>query len=613
MRATTGDLRPIRYNLRMNRRPLNLIRSGPFAKCLSVVAALFFAAPAAHALEPDEVVVLYNTQSPTSLMIARRYLMARRIPLKNLVQISCPPAETISELWYRTKIVPDIKQQLADKQLDSDKPGNIAVKCIVTTTDVPLRIAAYEPTPLEHEEVLILQKRLDDTLDRLEQDVQAYNQIALEPSTATAPATDTAPATTTTKPVRPTLDALAAELNTAASGAARRLARLPEAQRTDAVTRFAAIQERVTGLNGLLNILAVPPDSPNAAAAQRLLNAKRAELTESRAQYAALVPKKNSPRIRTEMLNERERAEGLAGLIKEINEQISFLQPTNTESCFDNELTMLFAPEDYPRTNWLANPKFIDAYTTFNRMAKQPGGVLSRTLMVSRIDGPDVKTVEAMIDTTLKVEAQGLSGKIYLDARGLRGTDPYSLFDADLRRAADWLKSHTTMDVFLDDKPELIKAADSPDCALYCGWYSVRNFQDSVQPVPGAVGYHVASYEMTSLHNPGETGWVPNLLKKGFCGTLGPTDEPYLDAFPKPSEFFPLLLSGQFTQGEVWQITEPWLSWRVGYVGDPLYNPFKAHPQVKLRDLLEHPVLRYAFDDLGRSPPEDPATPPKAP
>jgi len=561
---------------------------------------------AVRALDPAEVVVLFNTRSNSSLMVARHYMMARKIPLKNLIPITCDASENISEAQYRTVVLPQIRQQLAEKQLDSDKPGNVIIKCLVTTTDVPLRITGYEPTPLERDEVLALQKRLDETTDQLVQDVEAYNRIASAPPPAAQPpasAPSTAPATAASAPARPTLEALAAQLNNAASAAARRLEHLPETERTDAIAKFVATQERVTGLTGLLTVLAVPPDSPNAATATRLLAAKRAELTHAREQYAALVPQKNSPRIRTEMLNERQKAEGEVGLVKEIQDQIHFLQPANTESCFDNELTLLFAPQDYPRTNWLANPKFIDAFPTLNRMAQDPRGLLTRTLMVSRIDGPDVATTLAMIDTTLKVEAQGLDGKIYLDARGLRGTDPYSLFDADLRRASDWLKAHTSMDVLLDDKPELIKAADSPECALYCGWYSVHNFQDSVQAVPGAVGYHVASFEMTSLHNANETGWVPNLLKHGFCGTLGPTDEPFLDAFPKPSEFFPLLLSGQFTQGEVWQITEPWLSWRVGYVGDPLYNPFKAHPRVKVEDLLQHPVLRYAFDDLGRSPP----------
>ena len=122
------------------------------------------------------------------------------------------------------------------------------------------------------------------------------------------------------------------------------------------------------------------------------------------------------------------------------------------------------------------------------------------------------------------------------------------------------------------------------------------------------MGYHVASFEMPTLHDPKETGWVVNLLNRGFCGTLGATDEPYLPSFPKPSLFFPLLLSGQFTQGEVWELTAPMVSWRVGFVGDPLYNPYKSHPRVKTEDLLAHVVLRNAYTVLDRRPPAMPVT-----
>jgi len=222
------------------------------------------------------------------------------------------------------------------------------------------------------------------------------------------------------------------------------------------------------------------------------------------------------------------------------------------------------------------------------------------TLLVCRLDGSTVAKVEEMIDTGLKVEEKGLEGKMYLDARGLRGTDAYAIYDADLRRTAEWMKQHSTMETVLEDTGNLLAAKEAPQAAVYCGWYSLRNYQDSCQWVKGAVGYHVASFEMMALHDPKEMGWVVNLLNRGFCGTLGPTDEPYLQSFPKPSLFFPLLLSGEFTQGEVWEVTTPMLSWRQGYVGDPLYNPFKAKPRVKVEDLRNDPVLRKAFEILGR-------------
>jgi uncharacterized protein (TIGR03790 family) len=211
-----------------------------------------------------------------------------------------------------------------------------------------------------------------------------------------------------------------------------------------------------------------------------------------------------------------------------------------------------------------------------------------------------------MIDTTIATEKKGLEGKLYLDARGMHGTDAYAIYDADIRKAADWVKSNSTMEVVLDDGPGFFEAKNCPNAALYCGWYSLHQYLDSCQWVPGAVGYHVASFEMMTLHNPKESGWVTNLLQRGFCGTLGPTAEPYLTSFPKPSQFFPLLLCGEFTQGEVWEVTAPMTSWRQGYVGDPLYNPFKVKPRVTVQTIKADAVLRNALTILRGS--DAPAT-----
>ena len=44
----------------------------------------------------------------------------------------------------------------------------------------------------------------------------------------------------------------------------------------------------------------------------------------------------------------------------------------------------------------------------------------------------------------------------------------------------------------------------------------------------------------------------------------------------------------------------PFASWRTAYVGDPLYNPFKVHPRVKVETLKSDAILRNAFEILGR-------------
>jgi uncharacterized protein (TIGR03790 family) len=150
------------------------------------------------------------------------------------------------------------------------------------------------------------------------------------------------------------------------------------------------------------------------------------------------------------------------------------------------------------------------------------------------------------------------------------------------------LKEKTTLKLIVDDGPEVLRADAVPEMALYCGWYSLRKYVPAFQFIrPGAVGYHVASFEMVSLRMPGEQGWVANLLRDGIGGTLGAVAEPYLGAFPNPDDFFPLLLTGKFTLAEVYWKTTPTLSWRMALVGDPLYRPYMVNPALKLEDLPE--------------------------
>ena len=75
------------------------------------------------------------------------------------------------------------------------------------------------------------------------------------------------------------------------------------------------------------------------------------------------------------------------------------------------------------------------------------------------------------------------------------------------------------------------------------------------------------------------------MLQNGVAATLGAVNEPYLHAFPLPEDFFALLLTGRFTLAECYWKTVPEVSWRMTLIADPLYNPFKLHPQVSIRDL----------------------------
>ncbi len=566
----------------------------PLQKPLLTCALLLLSVTPARALNPTDIAVICNTRNAQSLSIAQYYMHARDIPHDHLIGIDCTDGERISEANYRLNVLPQINKALKDHHFDDKN-----IKCLVTTWGVPLTIEAAQIDANTQQEIAADQKLLASVLDDLRAQVAAYDALATEP--LTPPAQTNPAATPATAPAASHADEQAAlhvviqQLNTAANAAARRLSALPDTERPLVVDQLMKLQMKVAGINGCLSIFRVSDDSPTASLGYARRNDWQTELNSLNARLEELAKLKPTKQSRQETFDLQARARGLVGEASQIESTLSDLTPEETEAAFDNELSLLFADQSYPRFRWIVNANSLDLYQTLKKLPQFP-----RPLIVAPHDGTAIDEVIRMIDTTLKVEKTGLEGKIYLDARGLHGTDAYSAYDADIRRAADWLKSNAAIDVVLDDNPALLQAKDCPNAALYCGWYSLDHFVDSCQWVPGAVGYHVASLEMMSLKNPTEPGWVPNLLKHGLCGTLGAVSEPYLTAFPKPSQFFPLLLSGEFTQGEVWEVTMPFASWRIAYVGDPLYNPYKVHPRVKIETLKSDTVLRNAFEILGR-------------
>lgn len=266
---------------------------------------------------------------------------------------------------------------------------------------------------------------------------------------------------------------------------------------------------------------------------------------------------------------------GLGSEITLLHLKLGELQGKDTLAAVDSELSLIFI-SGYPLTGWIPNPEFI-----YNR--ERFSDYIGRIFMVSRLDGPTPELAEGLVRTAIEVEHTGLSGNVYLDARGKTGQDAYGRFDEDIRRTAKILRKGE-LRVVLDNESRLFRRGEAPAAALYCGWYSHKNYVDAFQWSKGAVGYHVASSEAVSLHNPKRKYWVKSMIERGVIGSIGPVAEPYLIAFPPPSLFFPLLMSGKYTLVEVFAMTNPFISWRMILVGDPLYNPFRDHPAFVFKD-----------------------------
>ncbi|HEY1376575.1 MAG TPA: TIGR03790 family protein [Gemmataceae bacterium] len=322
----------------------------------------------------------------------------------------------------------------------------------------------------------------------------------------------------------------------------------------------------------------IKPDLDAAAAEVKKLTNSITFLKEDvqkdpKSPLAPLIPEKEA-----ELKEARQKLSGL-------EERVRLLTHDESTAAVDSELMLLWI-DNYPLARWVVNPLYWQNPASRRR---------SPVLMTARLDAQTPDMAKRLVDDALRAEATGLAGKVYVDARGIKydpKADPagtgYGGYDESFREAAHLLQGPAKMDVFLENTEELFPAGACTDCALYCGWYALKNYRPCCKFVPGAIAWHLASLEMTSLRNPGKE-WAGNLLRDGAAVTLGPVAEPYTVGFPKPEEFFGFLVTGEYTVVECYARTQLLTSWMGCLVGDPLYNPYGRSPRLKSWEVLPSP------------------------
>lgn len=274
--------------------------------------------------------------------------------------------------------------------------------------------------------------------------------------------------------------------------------------------------------------------------------------------------------------------------IRTLEERQKVLMHVESQASVDSELMLLWW-EGYPLARWMMNP----LYWQFPDRARAGAPPV---MMTARLDGPSPAIAKRLVQDAVEIEKHGgLTGKVYVDARGIpfdaekdRAGTGYGGYDQSFREMAQILRDQAKMDVTLDDHETLFPIRSCFDCAIYAGWYAVQNYQECCKLRTGSIAWHLASFEAVSLRHPGRQ-WAGNLLIDGACATIGPVAEPYTIAFPKPAEFFSLLVTGKYTLVECYAQTTMLTSWMMVIVGDPLYNPFGKSPRLKSYEIQPSP------------------------
>jgi uncharacterized protein (TIGR03790 family) len=531
---------------------------------IACVLVLATAAGAGAQLKPDEVGVIAMSASANSRRLAEHYLEARGIPANQLLLLDGTPGDEMSREEWELKARPAIHRWLTAHGFDTK------IRCLVTCFDVPLRIGRRS----ENEPVAVARKEhLSRTREHYVRQVGSLIQI-LDSLASNQRPPDRPPL-----PASVPLQELTGAFNAAFKAAEQRMQALGPVEKQRPV---AVVLEKCFVVGGGVNVLTRSLTSqaerkqltPELTQRLEVLKGQLAGLQEG---LQALLALPDNTARDVQVLGLLQRAGGLLGSLQWIDHERELLQKNETYASFDSELSLIYWP-DYPLFRWQPNLMHYN-YDSL-------GPARRATLMVSRLAAPTIELAMKLVDTAIAVEKTGLSGKVYLDARGFdyvpksdqRGT--YAEYDQSLRDLADRLHKHTKLVAVLDNKAEMFPPGACPDAALYCGWYSLGKYVDAFGWRPGAVGYHLASMEAQTLTTPGATVWCNAMLERGVAATLGPVEEPYLHSFPLPDDFFSLLLTGRYTLVEAYYRTCPTVSWVMVLVGDPLYNPFKHQPQL---------------------------------
>ncbi len=534
-------------------------------------------------LDPNHLALVFNRNSKPSGELAFFYAERRQVPRGRLIGLDLPTTEEIPRRVYDASIAGPIKTWLKEH----DPADQVA--CLVLFYDVPIRVGPQRVTDEMRTARRHARRLRAEAIEQYDEVAAAIDRIA-QPGAAprTRPTTSTAPA-----PKR-TFDKLAEDYKKRLTEAMKRGAALEDPRRAlRAKKQLLSCMEDVQGLSGIVANVQ-PTDRDGNELGQRRFETLRESIRQDQDRINELLQSGPLSPDRQEARKLIRRIAGIFGLLAHLDEDLQRLTGRHTKASVDSELSTLLAPTT-GLYRWRMNALNVRHRANETLREALPAAEWDAPiLMVSRLDGPNPTVVRRCITDAIATEREGLTGRIYIDARGLKANPKpgaYGYYDQDLREMARLLTEHSSLPTVLDNRGKLFGPGACPDAAIYCGWYSVGRYEDAFDFVPGAVAFHIASNEAISLRDPTKTYWCKELLADGAAATLGPVAEPFLSAFPRPSDFFGLLMTGQLTLVECFYATKPYNSWMLLLIGDPLYRPFGKNPQMKLEDVLPADVL----------------------
>ena len=96
---------------------------------------------AGYALEPDEILVIANSNVTASVRIAQYYCARRQVPLSNILALPLGMglSDTIARDDYEKRLAEPIRQKLSSPEFAGK------IRCLLTTYGVPMKVGGRGP------------------------------------------------------------------------------------------------------------------------------------------------------------------------------------------------------------------------------------------------------------------------------------------------------------------------------------------------------------------------------------------------------------------------------------------------------------------------------------
>lgn len=539
------------------------------------------------ALSPSDLIVVYNLNMQNSKGVAHYYAKKRAVPLSNLVGVRVPTSERMARLDFENELVSTVKTVVERLKSECKKPA------ILLVYGIPLLVRGSVREESDRAFVALARDKVTEYQGVVLQLISQLDHLVLGNSPQVL-------APESPEKNYETIDVLKMAGESFKGGLRYLIEAKSKEGEQESILGASSVLIRLVGAASMAKAIL---EAAGKGKDDYLKFFKNQELLKWHALLKTELGEISFRGIRPENALETATVvrfvNGVIGELKFWDEIKTTYEDGKYSASVDNELTLILA-DPYQLARWLPNP-FHENYDRLPFINK----IRDKTIMVGRLDGPTPELTKRLVDDAIATEKKGLEGIFYIDARGIKGNGSYgsySWYDRHLFSLYNIIKDESSMDVVIDRGPELFSSGACPNAALYCGWYSLRNYVDSFTWKKGSVGFHVASAEASTLRARDSNVWCKRMVEEGIAATLGPVAEPYLLSFPLPDHFFPLLMSGKFPLLEVYFRSIPSISWRQTLIGDPLYTPFKNNPAIRLPLKKKTKALHETDETAGPGP-----------